>query len=146
FGQKTGAGWYRYEPGSRVPKPDPEVEAIIAACAKEGGIARRTVGDEEVLTRCLWALVNEGARILEEGIALRASDIDVIYLTGYGFPPFRGGPMFAADTAGLYNVVRSMKRFAANPHGDPGFWRPAPLLAKLAAEGKTFNAAGETRP
>ena len=98
------------------------------------------------MERCIYALVNEGARILEEGIALRASDIDVIYLTGYGFPSFRGGPMFAADTAGLYNVVRSMKRFAANPHGDPGFWTPAPLLAKLAAEGKTFNAAGEARP
>ena len=85
--------------------------------------------------------MNEGARILEEGIALRASDIDVVYLTGYGFPPFRGGPMFAADTAGLYNVVRAMKRFAANPHGDPAFWTPAPLLQKLADEGGTFNAA-----
>ncbi len=83
--------------------------------------------------------MNEGAKILEEGIAARASDIDMVYLTGYGFPLFRGGPMFYADTVGPYNVVRSMQRYAANPHGDPAFWKPAPLLAKLAAEGKTFN-------
>ncbi|HEX6774846.1 MAG TPA: 3-hydroxyacyl-CoA dehydrogenase NAD-binding domain-containing protein, partial [Methylomirabilota bacterium] len=105
FGQKTGAGWYRYEAGSRTPRPDPEVEAVIAACAKEGGIERRQVGDEEVLKRCLWALVNEGARILEEGIALRASDIDVTYLYGYGFPRYRGGPMFYADQVGLKQVL-----------------------------------------
>ena len=146
FGQKTGAGWYRYEAGRRDAIPDPVIEELVVGYSKELGVQRRKISDEEIVERCIYSLVNEGARILEEGIALRASDIDVIYLTGYGFPPFRGGPMFAADTAGLYNVVRSMKRFAANPHGDPGFWTPAPLLAKLAAEGRTFNSAGETRP
>jgi 3-hydroxyacyl-CoA dehydrogenase len=102
-------------------------------------VTPRRISDEEIVERSVFALVNEGARILEEGIALRASDIDVVYLTGYGFPRFRGGPMFYADTIGLYGVVRRMKRFAANPHGDPDFWKPAPLLAKLAAEGKSFH-------
>ena len=146
FGQKTGAGWYRYEAGKRDAIPDPAIEELVVSYSKELGVQRRKISEEEIVERCIYALVNEGARILEEGIALRASDIDVVYLTGYGFPPFRGGPMFAADTAGLYNVVRSMKRFAANPHGDPGFWKPAPLLERLAAEGKTFNAPAETRP
>ena len=91
------------------------------------------------MERCIFALVNEGAKILEEGIAQRASDIDVVYLTGYGFPPWRGGPMHYADSLGLYNVVRSMRRLAKNPHGDPAAWEPAPLLAKLAAEGKSFG-------
>ena len=99
----------------------------------------RKIGDEEIVQRLVFALVNEGAKILEEGIALRASDIDLIYLTGYGFPMYRGGPMLYADEVGLYNVVRAMEGFAANPHGDPGFWTPAPLLAKLAAENKGFN-------
>jgi 3-hydroxyacyl-CoA dehydrogenase len=97
------------------------------------------VRSEEIVERCIYALVNEGAKILAEGIAQRASDIDIVYLTGYGFPPFRGGPMLYADTVGLYNVVRAMNRFAANPHADPAFWKPAPLLASLAAEGKSFN-------
>ena len=136
FGQKTGAGWYRYEPGSRAPQPDPEVEAVIAACAKDGGIARRTVGDDEVLARCLWALVNEGARILEEGIALRSSDIDVTYLYGYGFPRYRGGPMFYADQVGLKKVYADVAAFHTS-HGEP--WAPAPLLERLAKEGKGFR-------
>jgi 3-hydroxyacyl-CoA dehydrogenase len=139
FGQKTGAGWYRYEPGKRDAIPDPAVEEMIAAYRKEKGITPRKIGDEEIVERSVYALVNEGAKILEEGIAARASDIDMVYLTGYGFPLFRGGPMLYADTVGPYNVVRSMNRYAANPHGDPGFWKPAPLLAKLAAEGRTFN-------
>ena len=139
FGQKTGAGWYRYEAGKREAIPDPAVEQLIAAYRKEIGVTPRKISDDEIVERSVFALVNEGARILEEGIALRASDIDVVYLTGYGFPRFRGGPMFYADTVGLYNVVRTMKRFAQNPHGDPGFWQPAPLLARLEAEGKTFN-------
>ena len=139
FGQKANAGWYRYEPGKRDPIPDPVVEGIIAGYRKEIGIVPRDIPDEEIVDRCVLALANEGARILEEGIAQRASDIDVVYLTGYGFPAFRGGPMFHADTVGLANVVKRMAEFAKNPHGDPAFWEPAPLLARLAAEGKTFS-------
>ncbi|MGA8053022.1 MAG: 3-hydroxyacyl-CoA dehydrogenase NAD-binding domain-containing protein [Burkholderiales bacterium] len=139
FGQKTGKGWYLYEPGRRDAIPDPAVAAMIEAYRKEIGVTPRKIADEEIVERCGYALVNEGARILEEGIAQRASDIDMVYLTGYGFPLHRGGPMFHADTVGLYNVVRAMQRYAALPHGDKAFWAPAPLIAKLAAEGKTFN-------
>ena len=139
FGQKTSAGWYRYEPGKRDPIPDPVVDGIIEEYRREIGIAPRAISDDEIVDRCVLALANEGARILEEDIAQRASDIDVVYLTGYGFPAFRGGPMFHADTVGLANVVKRMQHFAKNPHGDPAFWEPAPLLARLAAEGKTFN-------
>jgi 3-hydroxyacyl-CoA dehydrogenase len=139
FGQKTGAGWYRYEAGKRDAIPDPVVEELILAQSKVAGVARRKIGAEEIVERCIFALVNEGAKILEEGIALRASDIDMVYLTGYGFPLYRGGPMLYADTVGLFSVVRTMARFAANPQGDPAFWKPAPLLARLAAEGKSFN-------
>jgi 3-hydroxyacyl-CoA dehydrogenase len=141
FGQKTSAGWYRYEPGRRDAIPDPVVEELIVSAAREMGIARRKIAVEEIVERCVFALVNEGAKILEEGIAQRASDIDVVYLTGYGFPAWRGGPMHHADSVGLYSVVRSMRRFAKNPHGDPAAWEPAPLLAKLAAEGKSFSAS-----
>jgi 3-hydroxyacyl-CoA dehydrogenase len=139
FGQKTGAGWYRYAPGKRDALPDPAVDELIAAHRREIGVAPRKLGDDEVVHRLVFALVNEGAKILEEGIALRASDIDMIYLTGYGFPLWRGGPMLYADMTGLYNVVNRMADFAANPHGDRSFWTPAPLLAKLAAEGRGFN-------
>mgnify|MGYP001206624028 CR=1 FL=1 len=139
FGQKTGAGWYRYEAGSRKAITDPVVEELITKHREEIGIAPRKIGEEEIVQRLVFALVNEGAKILEEGIALRASDIDLIYLTGYGFPMYRGGPMLYADEVGLYNVMRAMEGFAANPHGDPGFWTPAPLLAKLAAQDKGFN-------
>ena len=139
FGQKTGAGMYRYEPGKRNALPDPVIDELIAAHRKEIGVEPRRIGDDEIVHRLLLALVNEGAKILEEGIAMRASDIDMIYLTGYGFPLHRGGPMLYADMMGLYNVVDRMKQFAANPHGDPAFWTPAPLLAKLAAEGKSFT-------
>jgi 3-hydroxyacyl-CoA dehydrogenase len=137
FGQKTGKGVYRYEAGSRAPLPDPEVEKLIADYSREIGVERRAVGDAEIVERCMFALVNEGAKILEEGIALRASDIDMVYLTGYGFPPYRGGPMFYADTVGLANVVAAMERYAKGRNGQ--FWRPAPRLARLAAEGGTFN-------
>ena len=140
FGQKTGMGWYRYEAGRRDAIPDPVVEKLIEDYREEIGITPRPISDEEIIERCVFALVNEGARILEEGIAQRASDIDMVYLTGYGFPLHRGGPMFYADTVGLYSVVHAMSRFAQNPHADPEFWVPAPLLAKLAEEGKTFNA------
>ena len=139
FGQKTGAGWYRYAPGRRDAMPDPAVDALIADYRKERGVAPRKLGEEEIVDRCILALVNEGAQLLDEGIALRASDIDVVYLAGYGFPRYRGGPMFHADMLGLYNVERRMRAFAANPHGDPAFWQPAPLLTKLANENKTFN-------
>jgi len=139
FGQKTGAGFYRYEPGRRDAIPDPEVDRVIDEVRKELGVTPRKIPDQEIVERCVYALVNEGARILEEGIALRASDIDMVYLTGYGFPVFRGGPMFYADRVGLMNVVRAIERIAARPGADQKFWQPAPLLAKLAAEGKTFN-------
>jgi len=139
FGQKTGSGWYRYAAGVRDAIPDPAVDELIAGYRKEIGIVPHTIKDDEIVDRCVLALVNEGARIVEEGIALRASDLDVVYLTGYGFPRYRGGPMFYADTLGLYRVVRRMHEFAANPHADSLFWRPAPLLERLAAAGKTFN-------
>jgi len=139
FGQKTGLGWYRYEPGRRDALPDPAVDALIASYRAELGNAPRKIADQEIVDRCIYALVNEGARILEDGIALRASDIDVVYLTGYGFPLYRGGPMHYADTVGLFNVIRAMRRFAASGRGDPAFWQPAPLLARLAGEGQTFN-------
>jgi len=139
FGQKTGLGWYWYEAGKRDAIPDPAVDELIGRYRNEIGIAPRKIADAEIVERCILALVNEGARILEEGIAQRASDIDIVYLTGYGFPLYRGGPMLYADMLGLYNVARSLARLAANAHADPAFWQPAPLLAKLAAEGKTFN-------
>jgi 3-hydroxyacyl-CoA dehydrogenase len=134
YGQKTGAGWYRYDE-NRKAQPDLEVEALIETTAREAGIPRRTVSDEEILERSIYALVNEGARILEEGYALRASDIDTVYLTGYGFPAYRGGPMWYADTVGLKKVYDRVAAF----HRQFGeLWEPAPLLARLAAEGKTF--------
>jgi 3-hydroxyacyl-CoA dehydrogenase len=139
FGQKTGAGWYDYQPGKRDAIPSPVADKMIENYRKELGIAPRKIPDEEIVHRLVYALVNEGAYILEEGIASKASDIDMVYLTGYGFPLHRGGPMCYADTQGLFNVVQAMKRFAANPHDDAKFWQPAPLLAKLTAEGKTFT-------
>ena len=139
FGQKTNAGWYDYVPGKRDAIPSKLVEDMIAEHRKTMGLTPRKISDEEIVQRLVFALVNEGARIVEEGIALRASDIDMVYLTGYGFPLHRGGPMCYADTVGLFNVVQAMKRFAKNPNDDARFWEPAPLLAKLAAEGKTFS-------
>lgn len=139
FGQKTGAGWYDYVPGKRDAIPSKAVTDMIEQHRTGLGIAPRQIGDDEIVHRLVYALVNEGARIVDEGIAQRASDIDMVYLTGYGFPLHRGGPMNYADQQGLFNVVQSMKRLAANPHDDAGFWQPAPLLARLAAEGKTFS-------
>ncbi|MDP2626621.1 MAG: 3-hydroxyacyl-CoA dehydrogenase NAD-binding domain-containing protein [Candidatus Rokubacteria bacterium] len=136
FGQKTGAGWYRYEKGSRNPVPDPDIEALIITTSKEQGIERRQISDEEILKRCMYALINEGAKIIEEGIAIRSSDIDVIYIYGYGFPVYRGGPMFYADTVGLGPVYDDICAFHKT-HGD--FWQPAPLLERLAREGKRFR-------
>ena len=137
YGQKTSAGWYDYKVGDRKPYPSKEVNDMIIAHSAELKLERRKISDQEIIERLLYALVNEGAHILEEGIAMRASDIDMIYLTGYGFPLFRGGPMFYADTVGLSNVVMAMQRHAKGHHGSA--WKVAPLLAKLAAEGKTFN-------
>ncbi|MEP7157725.1 MAG: 3-hydroxyacyl-CoA dehydrogenase NAD-binding domain-containing protein, partial [Betaproteobacteria bacterium] len=141
FGQKTGAGWYDYKTGERTAFPSEVVSAMLDAHRKSTGVTPRAISDEEIVQRLVYSLVNEAAHILEEGIALRASDIDIIYLTGYGFPLWRGGPMHYADSVGLANVVASMNRFAQNPLADPAFWTPAPLLAKLASEGKTFNAS-----
>ena len=139
FGQKTGAGWYDYKEGKRDAIPSPLVVDMIETYRKDIGIAPRKISDEEIVQRLVYALVNEAAHLLEEGIAARASDIDMVYLTGYGFPLYRGGPMQYADTVGLFNVAQSMKRFAQNPNDDAQFWQPAPLLARLVAEGKSFN-------
>ncbi|MEJ8839394.1 3-hydroxyacyl-CoA dehydrogenase NAD-binding domain-containing protein [Ramlibacter sp. AN1133] len=136
FGQKTGAGFYKYEAGSRTPVPDPLVDEIIEQCAKEAGITRRAVSDGEIVERCIYALVNEGAKVLEEGIAQRSSDIDLIYVNGYGFPAWRGGPMFYADTVGLAQVYERIREFHRQ-HGE--FWTPAPLLKRLVEEGKSFK-------
>ena len=139
FGQKTGKGWYLYQPGKRDAIPDPEVDAMIVKYRESIGLKPRKISDEEIVQRLVFALVNEGAKILEEGIALRASDIDLIYLSGYGFPLHRGGPMLYADQFGLFNMVGRMKDFAANPHGDPSFWTPAGLITKRIAEGKDLT-------
>ncbi len=136
FGQKTGAGWYGYEPGNRTPVPDPVVEELIAAAAAEAGIERRAVSDEEIVPRCLYPLVNEGAKVLDEGIALRASDIDVVWMHGYGFPRYRGGPMFWADLVGLRTIYDTLSRL----YDEHGAWlEPAPLLKRLAEQGKGFG-------
>jgi 3-hydroxyacyl-CoA dehydrogenase len=138
YGQKTSAGVFRYEAGNRTPIPDPEIEALIMKASKQAGITRRAISDQEIIERCIYALVNEGAKILEEGIALRASDIDIIYRDGYGFPAYRGGPMFYADTVGLKSVYEAVEKYH-QAHGD--FWKPAGLLKKLAQEGKRFTDA-----
>ncbi|MDC8756754.1 3-hydroxyacyl-CoA dehydrogenase NAD-binding domain-containing protein [Janthinobacterium fluminis] len=137
FGQKTGAGWYDYKPGDRKAYPSALVDDMIVKHSADIGVERRKVSDQEIVERLVYSLVNEGARILEEGIALRASDIDMVYLTGYGFPLHRGGPMFYADTVGLPNVLSAIEKYAKGRHGDA--WTAAPLLLTLAAEGKTFN-------
>ncbi len=137
FGQKTGAGYYKYEKGDRTRYPDPEIEALIVNYSKAKGIQRRDISREEIVERSMYALINEGARILEEGIAQRASDIDVIYVYGYGFPAYLGGPMFYADTIGLDKVYKRVCEFSEQ---DPASWQPAPLLKKLAKEGGRFNS------
>jgi 3-hydroxyacyl-CoA dehydrogenase len=140
YGQKTQAGWYDYQAGKRDAIPSAAVVAMIEEHRKTLGITPRKISDDEIVHRLVYSLVNEGAKIVDEGIASKASDIDMVYLTGYGFPLYRGGPMCYADTQGLFNVVQTMKKFAANPLDDASFWQPAPLLAKLAAEGKTFSS------
>jgi 3-hydroxyacyl-CoA dehydrogenase len=139
FGQKSGCGWYVYREGDRSPHVDPTIEAIIAEHSASFGMVRREIQDREIVERCIFALVNEGARVLEEGVAQSASDIDTVYLNGYGFPRRRGGPMFYADSVGLNYVIPRIEAFSKIPHGDSLFWQPAPLLARLAAEGRTFT-------
>lgn len=137
FGQKTGAGYYRYEKGSREAIPDPAIEELILKASKEAGVERRKIFDPEIVERLLYQLINEGAAILEERIAQRASDIDVIYAFGYGFPRYRGGPMFHADTVGLDKILAAIERYGKGYRAE--HWKPAPLLARLAAEGGKFN-------
>jgi 3-hydroxyacyl-CoA dehydrogenase len=139
FGQKTGAGWYDYQAGKREAIPSPVVNEMIEKHRAAMGITPREISDDEIVHRLVFSLVNEAARLLEEGIAQRASDVDMVYLTGYGFPLHRGGPLCYADTVGLYNVAQAMKRFAANPNDDAEFWQPAPLLARLVADGRSFS-------
>jgi 3-hydroxyacyl-CoA dehydrogenase len=134
FGQKTGAGWYKYDE-ARVAIPDSEVAEWTKKWSAEVGIRQQQIQPDEIVDRCILALVNEGAKILQEGYALRAVDIDIIYLNGYGFPAYRGGPMWYADTVGLKKVYERVREFH-RVHGE--LWDPAPLLKQLAAEGKTF--------
>ncbi len=137
YGQKTGGGWYRYEQGNRAGMPDPAVEELAKQCAQRAGIARRSIGSEEIIDRTIYALVNEGARILEEGFALRSVDIDIIFVYGFGFPAYRGGPMFYADTIGLKKICERVCRFEKE-HGF--WWKPANLLKSLAESDSTFAA------
>jgi 3-hydroxyacyl-CoA dehydrogenase len=139
LGQKSQAGWYDYKPGDRTAYPSSVVADLIDQHRLKIGVKPRRIEPQEIVDRLVYALVNEGAKILEEQIASRASDIDVVYMTGYGFPVWRGGPMLYADTVGLYMVVRRMKQFAAAGGTDASFWTPAPLLARLAQEGGSFN-------
>ena len=141
YGQKTGAGWYDYVPGKRDALVSDVVTQMIDKHRKAIGLAPRKISDEEIVQRLVFSLVNEAAHILEEGIASKAGDIDMVYLTGYGFPIYRGGPMHYADQLGLFNVCMAMNSFAKNPNDDAEFWKPAPLLARLASEGKTFSPA-----
>jgi len=136
YGQKTSAGWYRYEPGSRQPVIDEKVTEIILSESARLGLNRRSISDEEIIKRCLYSVINEGARVLEEGIASRPSDIDLIFIYGYGFPATRGGPMFWADSIGLASILADLKSFQKT-HGD--YWQPAPFLEKLVAEGRNFS-------
>ncbi|MCX7169855.1 MAG: 3-hydroxyacyl-CoA dehydrogenase family protein, partial [Proteobacteria bacterium] len=134
LGQKSGRGYYRYEEGKRT--VDPEVVALFHEEGKRLGVPQRKPNAQEIVERCLYSMINEGALLLEEGIALRASDIDVVYTAGYGFPRYRGGPMFYADTVGLAKICARIEEFAKTL--DPQYWQPAPLLKKLAATGSTF--------
>ena len=139
FGQKTVMGWYDYSTKSRNPVPNPELQGLIKEVSKELGVTRRKISDEEIVQRCIFPLVNEAAAILDEGIALRGSDIDMAYLSGFGFPRFRGGPLFFGDQFGLGAMIREMKRYAANSHGDPSVFKPHPLLSKLAEAGEKIS-------
>jgi 3-hydroxyacyl-CoA dehydrogenase len=134
-GQKNGKGWYLYAEGDRAPKSDPEVDAVIEKCSAEAAIERRAIQNKEIVQRTIYALINEGAKALEEGIALRAVDIDIVYIYGYGFPAHRGGPMFHADRVGLQKILTRMTEFAKR---DPIWWKPAPLLQQLGEADRSF--------
>jgi 3-hydroxyacyl-CoA dehydrogenase len=136
LGQKTQAGVYKYEEGSRKPIPDPEVEQLIEQFRKEQGITPREITDQEILERCVYVMINEGAKILEEGIADRPLDIDIVWIYGYGFPAYRGGPMFWADQEGLDTILSAVKKYQDTVGGEQ--WEPAALLEKLVAEGRKF--------
>ena len=138
FGQKTGAGWYDYRPGDRTPQPNADVNDLIVRHSQELGITRRKIDNTEIVERLVYSLINEGAKVLEDRIAQRASDIDLVYVNGYGFPPWRGGPMFYADLVGLSEVVNSIKRFSRLPNAQP--WAPAPLLTRLADASESFSS------
>jgi 3-hydroxyacyl-CoA dehydrogenase len=140
-GQKNGRGFYRYAPGSHQAQPDPEVESIIRDEARRLAVEQRRIADDEIVERCVYAMVNEGAHILEEGIALRAVDIDIVYVHGYGFPPYRGGPMFCADETGIARVRDALIAFGKRAGTDYGYWTVAPLIERLAREGGRFNEA-----
>ena len=137
LGQKTQAGVYKYEEGNRKPIPDPEVDALIAKFRSEQGIESREITDQEILERCMYVMINEGAKILEEGIAARSLDIDITWIYGYGFPAYRGGPMFWADQIGLDKILATVKKFHQELGGDQ--WKPSALLEKLVAENKKFG-------
>ncbi|WP_300453130.1 3-hydroxyacyl-CoA dehydrogenase NAD-binding domain-containing protein [Accumulibacter sp.] len=136
LGQKTGAGWYRYAPGSRAPLPDPAIEELITAHSRARGIARRVISEQEIVERCVYSMINEGAKILAEGVAARPIDVDMVWLHGYGFPAWRGGPLYYADQIGLAKVLDTIRQYA--DHFGADFWAPAPRLCELVASGKTF--------
>jgi 3-hydroxyacyl-CoA dehydrogenase len=139
FGQKTGAGWYDYKKGDRQAYPSAIVAGVIDEVRKAAGRPVRKLTDAEIVDRLVYALVNEGARILDEKIAQRASDIDLVYLMGYGFPIWRGGPMHYAESQKLYEVARRMRQFGVQEGGDADFWKPAALIARLATDNRSFN-------
>lgn len=143
LGQKSGAGWYRYEPNTRRPLPDPDFDADIVGYSKGLGLERRRISDEEILHRCLYALVNRAAHLLGEGTAGKPGDIDVVYTSGYGFPARTGGPLYWADTIGPGRVLSEVERFARD---DPYWWQPAPLLIEIAQSGSTFGCLGSVTP
>ena len=136
YGQKTNAGWYRYDAGSRVPLPDPVIERLIVDHSTEHGMVRRQISDQEILERCLYSMINEAAKILQEGVAARAIDVDMVWLHGYGFPRYRGGPLFYADEVGINHVLDAILKYRVQFGAD--FWTPAPLLEEMAAAGKAF--------
>jgi 3-hydroxyacyl-CoA dehydrogenase len=137
FGQKTGRGYYLYPAGARTGTPDPEVEAIIDAERRRAGITPRSFTDEEIMRRYMAAMINEGANVVHQRIALRPLDVDVVFLSGYGFPRHRGGPMHYADSVGLAQILADIRGYAAE---DPAFWKPSPLLVQLAESGRTFGS------